>query len=68
MKLLILAVNDRMATLIDRNGHAFRGRYAGRDRTGAALLEGELVSDHTHYRRAISRGDITLVAEQEHSS
>ena len=31
------------------------------------MPSGELVRDHSHYRRAILRGDITLVAEQEHS-
>lgn len=68
MKLLILAVDGRLSPLVDRKGNSVRGRYAGRNQAGAVLPEGELVSDHTHYRRAILRGDITLVAEQEHSS
>jgi len=67
MMLLIQAVEGRLFSLVDARGIAVRGRFAARDKSGVALPGGELVRDHTHYRRAISRGDITLVAEQEHS-
>lgn len=67
MTLLIEAVEGRLFSLVDASGRAVRGRFAARDKSGAALPAGELVRDHTHYRRAILRGDIKLVAEQEHS-
>ena len=67
MTLLIQAVEGRLFSLVDARGIAVRGRFAARDKSGVALPGGELVRDHTHYRRAILRGDITLVAEQEHS-
>lgn len=65
MKLLIQAVEGRHLSMVDVRGVALRGRFAGRDRAGAPLADGELVPDHIHYRRAISRGDVALVAEQE---
>lgn len=64
-KLLIKAVENRLQTLVDVHGGIVRGRYAARDRHGAPRPEGELVQDNTHYRRAIMRGDIELVSEQE---
>jgi hypothetical protein len=67
MTLLIQAVEGRLFSLVDDRGIAVRGRFAARDRSGVALPSGELVRDHSHYRRAILRGDIKLVAEQEHS-
>jgi hypothetical protein len=67
MKLLIAAVEGRLMTLLDESGRVHRGRFAGRDKTGAPLADGELVDDHHHYRRAIARGDLALVAEQEPS-
>ena len=67
MTLLIEAVEGRLFSLVDASGRAVRGRFAARDRSGLAMPAGELVRDHTHYRRAILRGDIKLVAEQEHS-
>ena len=67
MTLLIEAVEGRLVTLVDASGRAVRGRFAARDKSGVAMPAGELVRDHTHYRRAILRGDIKLVAEQEHS-
>jgi len=56
----IKAVEGRMCALVDANGALVRGRFAGRDKKGAALADGESVHDHTHYRRAILRGDIEL--------
>lgn len=67
MMLLIQAIEGRLFSLVDARGIAVRGRFAARDKSGVALPGGELVRDHTHYRRAILRGDITLVAEQENS-
>jgi hypothetical protein len=67
MMLLIQAIEGRLFSLVDARGVAVRGRFAARDRSGVAMPSGELVHDHSHYRRAILRGDITLVAEQEHS-
>ena len=67
MTLLIEAVEGRLFSLVDASGRAVRGRFAARDRSGVAMPAGELVREHTHYRRAILRGDIKLVAEQEHS-
>jgi len=67
MTLLIQAVEGRLFSLVDDRGIAVRGRFAARDRSGVAMPDGELVADHTHYRRAILRGDIKLVAEQEQS-
>ena len=67
MTLLIEAVEGRLFSLVDARGIAVRGRFAARDKSGVAMPAGELVRDHTHYRRAILRGDIKLVAEQEHS-
>ena len=67
MRLLIQAVEGRQMTLLDAAGRVLRGRFAGRDKAGSPLPDGELVDDHHHYRRAILRGDLALVAEQEHS-
>lgn len=67
MTLLIEAVEGRLFSLVDASGRAVRGRFAARDKSGVAMPAGELVRDHSHYRRAILRGDIKLVAEQEHS-
>ena len=67
MTLLIEAVEGRLFSLVDARGIAVRGRFAARDKSGVAMPAGELVRDHTHYRRAILRGDIKLVAEQEHA-
>ena len=67
MMLLIQAIEGRLFSLVDARGIAVRGRFAARDKSGVALPGGELVRDHTHYRRAVLRGDITLVAEQENS-
>ena len=67
MTLLLEAVEGRLFSLVDARGIAVRGRFAARDKSGVAMPAGELVRDHTHYRRAILRGDIKLVAEQEHS-
>ena len=65
MTLSIEAVEGRLFSLVDASGRAVRGRFAARDRSGVAMPAGELVREHTHYRRAILRGDIKLVAEQE---
>ena len=65
MTLLIEAVEGRLFSLVDASGRAVRGRFGARDRSGVAMPAGELVREHTHYRRAILRGDIKLVAEQE---
>ena len=67
MMLLIQAIEGRLFSLVDARGIAVRGRIAARDKSGVALPGGELVRDHSHYRRAILRGDIKHVAEQEHS-
>ena len=67
MTLLIQAVEGRLFSLVDASGRAVRGRFAARDRSGLAMPAGELVRDHSHYRRAILRGDIKHVAEQENS-
>lgn len=67
MKLRIAAVGDARATLVDpRTGAVVVGRYAARQnakKNHAPLPEGELVDDHTHYRRAIARGDLALLEE-----
>ena len=42
MKLLIAAVEGRLMTLLDESGRVHRGRFAGRDKTGAPLADGEL--------------------------
>lgn len=65
MKLHVEAVGDRLSTLLDpASGLVVVGRYAARQKkTHAPMLEGELVADHPHYRRAIARGDLALVEE-----
>jgi len=60
MKLRIYAVEDRRVPLLSDTGSVRPGRYAGRDASGAALPEGDVTPDHVHYRRAASRGDITI--------
>jgi hypothetical protein len=60
MQLRIHAVDDRRVALLRDDGHVRQGRYAGRDATGAALPDGELVSDVDHYRRAERRGDLMI--------
>lgn len=67
MMLKIKAVDGRLSTLVDAQGALVRGRFAGRGARAEILDDGELVADHTHYRRAILRGDLELVAEQEDS-
>ena len=66
----VRAVPGRMLQAIDARGHAVavgaRLRYVGLDvRTRAPLPDGEKVADTTHYRRAIGRGDLELIAEVE---
>ena len=63
MKLHIEAVDGRRVSLLDDSGRVRPGRCAGRDASGAALPEGEIVPDLDHYRRAARRGDITIVEE-----
>ena len=65
MMLKIKAVEGRLCTLVDANGALMRGRFAGRDKAHAALVDGELVADHTHYRRAILRGDLELAEDSK---
>lgn len=60
MNLRIHAVEDRRVMLLDDSGRVRPGRCAGRDVSGAALPEGDLVPDLDHYRRAARRGDLTL--------
>lgn len=59
--LRIRAVDDRLLPLVAPDGATLKGRYAGRDKTGAALPDGELVPANSYYRRAISRGDVEEV-------
>lgn len=59
-KIRIHAVDDRRVSLIADDGHARRGRYAGRDLSGAALPDGEVVVSHDHYLRHARRGDLRL--------
>lgn len=63
MTLLIAAVEGRTISLVDAKGALIRGRHAARDKRGCALPDGETVPDHTHYRRAILRGDLALISE-----
>lgn len=57
----IRAVEDRLLPLVDATGATLRGRYAGRDKTGAAMPDGEFVAQSSYYVRAISRGDVEEV-------
>ena len=59
MQLRIRAVGDLLLPLIDANGATLKGRYAGRDKTGAPLPDGELVAQNSYYVRAAARGDVT---------
>lgn len=67
MQLLVAAVGDARVTLLDpRTGAVVMGRYVARANTKnnyAPLPDGEAVNDHPHYRRAIARGDLTLIEE-----
>lgn len=61
--LRIRAVEDRLHTLTDPRGFVLARRYAGRDKKGRALPDGELVPDCAHHRRALARGDIEEVKQ-----
>lgn len=67
MQLLVAAVGDARVTLLDpRTGAVVMGRYVARanaKNNHAPLPDGEAVNDHPHYRRAIARGDLTLIRE-----
>ena len=55
----IRAVGDARCAFVDPDGKVVVGRYAGRDRrTHEALPGGEVVTGHTHYQRALSRGEL----------
>ena len=58
----IRAVGDLLAPYLDDAGRSIPGRYAGRHRkTREALPEGEVVTNHPDYQRAIRRGELALV-------
>lgn len=59
----IRAVEDRLLPLVGPNGAPLRGRFAGRDKTGAPLPDGELVESSSYYVRALSRGDVAEAPE-----
>jgi len=61
-QLRIRAVGDRLLPLVGPDGVGLKGRYAGRDKKGGILPEGELVASSSYYIRAILRGDIEEVA------
>lgn len=67
MQLLVAAVGDARVTLLDpRTGAVVMGRYVARanaKKNHEPLPDGEAVNDHPHYRRAIARGDLTLIGE-----
>jgi hypothetical protein len=46
------------------------GRFVGRDKTGAARADGDLVPASSYYIRAIARGDVTVApgGEKENAS
>lgn len=59
----IRAVGDLRSPYLAADGVPVVGRYAGRDRhTHEPLPEGEVVIAHRDYLRAISRGDLAIVA------
>lgn len=59
----IRAVGDIRCAYIDARGVPVVGRYAGRDRrTHEPMPDGEEVPDHADIRRALSRGELALVA------
>lgn len=58
----IKAVGDLRAPYLGADGVPVAGRYAGRARkTFAPLPDGEHVTAHADYHRAIARGDLALV-------
>lgn len=59
----IRAVGDHLLPLVDASGATLRGRFAGRDKTGAPLPDGELVAETSYYVRAVARGDVERVEE-----
>ena len=58
----IRAVGERLLPLVATDGALLRGRYAGRDKAGAPLPDGELVDETSYYVRAVSRGDVEQVS------
>lgn len=60
MQLRIHAVDDRRVSLVGDDGHVRRDRFAGRDASGAALPDGEVVTSHDHYLRHARRGDLRI--------
>jgi hypothetical protein len=67
--LRVRAVGDRKYPRIDAQGRmvvsASRGRFVGRDLSGAIVPEGELVPHHHDYVIAVRQGDLELVPEGE---
>lgn len=59
----IRAVGDLLCPLVAPDGATLKGRYAGRDKTGSALPDGELVDESSYYVRAVSRGDLLAVSD-----
>lgn len=62
MQLRIRAVGDLLLPLVNASGATLKGRYAGRDKTGAPLPDGEIVEQNSYYIRAADRGDV--IAEE----
>lgn len=61
--LKVRAVEGRMLSFVDADGVLVQGRYVGRDRKGNARDED--VPATSYYHRAIARGDIELVTEDQ---
>lgn len=61
--LKVRAVDGRRLSFVDADGVLVLGRYVGIDRKG--LARDEEVPATSYYHRAIARGDIELVTEEQ---
>lgn len=58
----VQAVGDCRCALIDSDGRVVVGRFAARLRKSHEPMPGgEVVADHSHYQRALARGELALV-------
>lgn len=61
----VRAVDGAMVTKVDADGRLIVGRHAGRAVvTNDILADGEEIADAMHYRRAIARGELTMIAAE----
>jgi len=61
----VRAVRDLKVARVDENGATVMGRYVGREPDGSPTAEGVLVPEDSYHVRAIRRGELERVPENQ---